>query len=153
MHYSRVERHGDPHKRLRIANGEGNAKRTKRLAYQAKLRYLGTPHGKARRAFDNAKARAFAGTDRGIHKDDLLKVWAQATCGLCGKYFKSDDEKTFDHITPLSMGKTNALNNLTMAHMSCNQSKNNRHVGLDGDWSALLNPLANPMMEAVCAGD
>jgi 5-methylcytosine-specific restriction endonuclease McrA len=46
-------------------------------------------------------------------------------CGLCGGVVEPTDVH-IDHIWPRSLGGSNALDNLQVAHASCNLSKGNR---------------------------
>lgn len=47
-----------------------------------------------------------------------------AKCHYCEFLFASMRDITLDHYTPLSKGGTNDLSNLRLAHLSCNQAKN-----------------------------
>ncbi len=42
-------------------------------------------------------------------------------CRWCGKYLAAD--MTIDHIVPLAAGGTHDMDNLTLAHFSCNQTR------------------------------
>ena len=44
-------------------------------------------------------------------------------CRICEKPFKSMKDITFDHITPVNKGGDDEINNLQLAHFSCNQTK------------------------------
>lgn len=46
-----------------------------------------------------------------------------AVCAICTEPFKSMKEITFDHKTPISKGGLDELDNLQLAHLSCNQEK------------------------------
>lgn len=43
-------------------------------------------------------------------------------CGICGKPIATGDAEV-DHILPVARGGSNALDNLQLAHRSCNRSK------------------------------
>lgn len=47
-----------------------------------------------------------------------------AVCYYCEIPFVSMKEVTLDHAVPLSRGGSNELDNLRLAHLSCNQLKN-----------------------------
>lgn len=143
MHYFRMKNHNDPDKVVQVYRS--TPERRKEQALERQRRYRATPHGRARMRFNNAKARAFAGYDTGISKEEFEALLNIKTCGLCGEPFKTDEEKTLDHIIPLSLGGKNELKNLTVAHGPCNSSKGNRGFGLSGQWSSML--------EAIHAGD
>lgn len=44
-------------------------------------------------------------------------------CMICTKPFDSMKDITFDHIIPVSKGGTDEIENLQLAHFSCNQEK------------------------------
>lgn len=55
-----------------------------------------------------------------------------ATCGICGRTLDRslDDEFsseyiTFDHITPLSKGGRDSVENIRLAHRACNEARGN----------------------------
>lgn len=127
-HLPRVKKHGDPHTRLRVGNGEATPEQKKAQAAERQRRYLATPHGKLRAAFNRAKQRALKyGSDweTGLTKDVLLRLYAQAECAVCGLPM-TDGDKTLDHIIPLSKGGSNTAANLQLAHGACNTRKGNR---------------------------
>lgn len=126
-HHGRVVRRGgDPHTVKRLASGTATEERKKENRARALKRYFQTPHGKARARFNRAKARILSGiTDRFIDKDRLLALWNTEVCALCGGHM-SEDQKSIDHIIPVSRGGDNTLANLQIAHLRCNQLKGNR---------------------------
>ena len=99
------------------------------LASASRKRQKATPHGRLRVRFNDAKRRLhkMAKKDTGkAVRDGLAILWEGDACGLCGKPL--GDDKTFDHIVPLSRGGDNTLANLQLAHLMCNQRKNARMV-------------------------
>lgn len=67
--------------------------------------------------------------ERGLGITRLMARDGQ-TCGICGKPlnrkladFESPEYVTFDHIVPVSSGGTDELNNLRLAHLSCNKRR------------------------------
>lgn len=54
-----------------------------------------------------------------------MALWATEVCALCGGQMTEDD-KSLDHIIPISKGGDHALENLQMAHLRCNQQKSNK---------------------------
>lgn len=127
VHYGRKRRHGDPLAApKRLANGMSTPERRKEVARRAFLTYQKTPHGKMRGRFNNAKARVLNGaTSRHVPKEEFLKLWNGNHCGICsGLMF--DEQKSIDHIIPISKGGSNEIRNLQMAHLLCNQRKSDR---------------------------
>lgn len=51
-----------------------------------------------------------------------------AKCYLCDKPFKSMSDITFDHRLPVSRGGIDELNNYGLAHLDCNQLKNDMTI-------------------------
>lgn len=51
----------------------------------------------------------------------LIKLYG-CTCVWCGTYMEKHD-RTIEHMLPRSLGGTNALNNLRLAHWSCNHQR------------------------------
>lgn len=90
-------------------------------------RYSQTPHGKLRRRFNTAKARILAGakTSRHIPKEEFLTLWNTTVCGICGGQV-ADEDKSLDHIIALARGGDNSIENLQIAHLTCNQRKSDR---------------------------
>lgn len=72
---------------------------------------------------------------------DHLRERDGAKCALCGDRMnftvttgprgESDDGPTIDHIVPRSLGGTNELANLQLAHWRCNRAKGNRSLGME----------------------
>lgn len=46
-------------------------------------------------------------------------------CAICGKKIEKDEDATLDHIIPRSMGGATTMDNLQLAHKSCNLEKGN----------------------------
>lgn len=61
-----------------------------------------------------------------------LIVRDHGKCGICRKPVrarKGPRMPSIDHIVPLSLGGSTELANVQLAHLWCNQSKNNRGGG------------------------
>lgn len=56
---------------------------------------------------------------------DLVITRDGYVCGLCGLEVPEDDVH-MDHIVPRSLGGSDALSNLQVAHSACNMRKGNR---------------------------
>lgn len=56
---------------------------------------------------------------------DVLTIYEQCdyTCQYCFKKNLEGNDLTLEHITPISQGGTNKLNNVTVACLSCNSRK------------------------------
>jgi len=52
-------------------------------------------------------------------------------CSLCGDHITDMKDASVDHIIPKSRGGSDALDNLQIAHRSCNEQKGNRLDGWD----------------------
>ena len=50
-------------------------------------------------------------------------------CGICGKEIVADESIDIDHIKPFSLGGTDTLDNLQVAHARCNRSKGAKYEG------------------------
>lgn len=60
---------------------------------------------------------------------DMLAVMArQATCPWCGERLGSLDGLHDDHVVPLALGGTNALDNRQLLHAACHAEKTNGGV-------------------------
>lgn len=127
-HRQRLLRYGDVNFRKKLANGEQTLERKREVYRGIWRRYRAKPHGKLRSAYHGATRRLRKGKSGKITKPELLALWATSTCSLCGLPVK-DEEKTIDHIIPLSRGGTNECSNLQIAHSSCNKRKGNRLHG------------------------
>ena len=51
-----------------------------------------------------------------------------AVCYICGMPFNSMKEITLDHLVPVSKGGIDELSNYGLAHLHCNQLKDNMTV-------------------------
>ena len=66
----------------------------------------------------------------GIPKADRREIkrelWQKSKlCGICGKQLPSREASTIDHIMPISLGGTDEISNLQLAHSKCNNVKGN----------------------------
>lgn len=125
-HLYRVRRHGGVDAK-KLANGESTPERRKEVAKRAMDRYQKTPHGRMRARFNAAKRRVLEGKSKGvgtITKEQFLELWNSEPCWICG--LPMGDDRSLDHVVPLSKGGNNTLDNLRMAHLRCNQRKNDR---------------------------
>ena len=61
-----------------------------------------------------------------IRKKKVLIRAYNGCCGICGK--KIEDNPTIDHIIPKSLGGKSTLDNLQLAHDSCNQNKRSEFI-------------------------
>lgn len=126
-HHRRMRRYGDPNTCKKLGNGHSTPERRLEVARRAMKRYNQTPHGKMRRRFNSAKRRVLQGRATGawtITKDQFLELWHTKGCWICGQ--PMGDDRTLDHVIPLSKGGDNTLDNLRMAHMRCNQRKSSK---------------------------
>jgi 5-methylcytosine-specific restriction protein A len=53
----------------------------------------------------------------------------KGSCGLCGALIQAGDKWIVEHITPLGLGGTNALENLAPVHAACANSKTHGSQG------------------------
>ena len=58
------------------------------------------------------------------NRDQLITKFG-AKCGICGIDFNNMKEITIDHIVPESISGMDVLENLQLAHLSCNGKKDN----------------------------
>lgn len=65
--------------------------------------------------------------DQWLEDVDRLVVYDRdgGSCHICGA-FVPEDTFTLDHIVPLARGGPHAMNNVAVAHLSCNASKGAR---------------------------
>jgi len=56
-------------------------------------------------------------------RNHLIKIYGNI-CSICGNPFKSIKDITFDHYIPVSKGGFDLLENYRLAHLNCNQLKN-----------------------------
>lgn len=76
------------------------------------------------------------GTHRGEYERNKKKIYAtQDVCGICGKpvdkslKYPHPLSKTVDHIIPVSKGgHPSDINNLQLAHWTCNRQKSDRLI-------------------------
>lgn len=124
LHGGRMRRNGNAETVLKLGNGEATPERKKETARRATDKYRKTPHGRMRARFNSAKRRVLQGVQKGvgeITKEQFLELWNTPNCHICGTELGED--RTIDHVMPLSKGGSNRLDNLKMAHLSCNQKK------------------------------
>ena len=127
VHYARQRYRGDANaERKKLANGTATPERKRENRARAMRSYFQTPHGKLRSRFNAAKRRVLeGGCSEHIDKAGFLALWNTHRCGLCGGMV-FDEQKSLDHIVPLSRGGDNTIANLQIAHLGCNQRKSNR---------------------------
>lgn len=67
---------------------------------------------------------------RSFTSEERAAVWDRSggTCAYCGKQLHPFRDFTIDHMVPLALGGSNALDNLTAACRPCNASKSVRSV-------------------------
>lgn len=68
---------------------------------------------------------------KGSHRATTARIRAAVAqrdghnCWLCGLPFAAKEKPTLDHIKPVSMGGSNRVSNLKLAHYSCNTRRGN----------------------------
>lgn len=125
-HGIRMMKYGDVNFRKRVGNGEQTAERKKETSRKCQATYRKTRHGKIRLRLKNANKRLRDGLEfHPLTREEGVKLWRTTTCPLCGMPM-DDKDKSIDHIIPLSKGGENIRTNLQIAHLRCNQKKNNR---------------------------
>lgn len=88
---------------------------------QTKFRHEHPDVIKATNAFRSALHRGSRGNK--VMVKELMQRHGE-WCGLCG--LPLGDDITVDHLTPVAQGGVYELHNLTLAHKSCNSSKNDK---------------------------
>jgi 5-methylcytosine-specific restriction endonuclease McrA len=110
------------------------ANREKRLEYQKSVRQ--SEIGKKRMAIQDAKPHrriaktlqyqarraVFGNGKQSVEESILNTLGVEAKCNFCG----TEEELCVDHMTPLSRGGTNTLDNLQILCRPCNSSKSNK---------------------------
>lgn len=93
---------------------------------------------KSKRLTNKYKHRFSGQSDRGRkwHRNRLFA--RDNTCGLCGKPILNAKDATVDHIIPQGAGGADTIENMQLAHKSCNQDKGSYHPKNDLDGSAVL---------------
>ncbi len=61
--------------------------------------------------------------DKDFFKRNLIRKNGGAVCALCHQPFAKMSEITLDHIVPVSKGGLDVIENMQLAHGSCNQIK------------------------------
>lgn len=124
MHNIRVDKYGDPHfsKAKKF-----NAEERKQSRRNAMAKYHATTYGKVRRKWSRDKKRhGVTFYVPGATKEQLLAIWNQPNCGIC--HLPVDEaDKSLDHIMPIAKGGPHILENLQVAHLSCNKKKNDSY--------------------------
>lgn len=78
------------------------------------------------RAYQHAyRARRYAAIDGSVTTEFIQALYRQEQCCYCNKEIPRED-RTIDHIVPISRGGKHSTNNLAMCCGSCNSSKRNR---------------------------
>lgn len=108
--------HYDRHRRTRT-DVKARQRRSKR-------RYRATPRGKAMGHSDSVRRRLGTRAGGASIADVAALLDIAEDCGICGRPLRGD--KSIDHIIPLTRGGDHRLENLQIAHRSCNSKKKNR---------------------------
>ncbi len=123
-HHRRMGRYNDYDKILKPS--KVTPEKRKLNTKNAQKTYSQTSYGRMRSRFAAAKRRILAGgTSKYISKEVFIEMWNRTNCAICGEIM-TDDNKSIDHIIPVSRGGSNFMDNLQMAHLSCNQKKSNK---------------------------
>lgn len=66
------------------------------------------------------------GMTKAEKRDKKAQLWESSKdCAICNKPLPSLRESTLDHIVPYSLGGSNEIENLQLAHVKCNNIKGN----------------------------
>jgi len=55
-------------------------------------------------------------------------------CGICEKPITNAKDATVDHIMPLSLGGRDDIENMQLAHKTCNELKGNNYEEIGEEW-------------------
>lgn len=91
------------------------------------VRYVCDPGARAQALFRSArsKLRIRGQSDGTCTKEALAALYNGAThCSICGGAL--GDDRSFDHVMPLSKGGPHSIGNLAIAHLKCNNRKRAR---------------------------
>ena len=70
-------------------------------------------------------------------------VFSSSTeCGICKERFENDSKWSIDHIVAFHKGGKNVIENVQIAHLSCNSRKGNTTDRLEASTKVLTNPIA-----------
>ena len=94
----------------------------------SRARYYQSEHGRMYNRLAVNRRRKAVCVGHVTPADIFNLMQSQTTCAYCHRPFGPDLKATIDHITPLSKGGTHSLDNITLACMSCNCSKNDRII-------------------------
>ncbi len=94
------------------------------------------------------------GTQRAQFESNKKKIYAtQRTCGICGKpvdfkyKFPHPLSPCIDHIIPVSKGgHPSDINNMQLAHMTCNRDKSDKFVTAKQDVSTGIELISNRLL-------
>lgn len=107
-------------RRWRLANKERKAASSRAWALAHPERRLEA----ARRSKYKRRAALLSKVIETVDRD-LIFVRDHGTCGICHKRV-GQKEISLDHIVPLSRGGDHSYQNIQLAHLICNKSRNNR---------------------------
>lgn len=125
-HSIRKMKYGDVNFRKRVGNNEQTPEMKTATAKKCQTTYRKTLHGKIRLYLKSANKRLRDGASfHPLTREQGQKLWSTRVCPLCGEAMK-DEDKSIDHIIPLSKGGENVLSNMQITHLRCNQKKSNR---------------------------
>lgn len=139
------DRRREHYRRYRLKNPEKRKEYLKQrpdLVKAAKARYRAKPDTRAKELQAERRRRATPAGNEAMreyaHRRRARKrsTWVETVrlselvrrdagkCGLCGRKVKKQ-ERSIDHIVPLSRGGPHSLKNTQLAHLRCNTARNN----------------------------
>ena len=121
----RVFRENNPDKMRACWSNWYKKNREEKCKYHREYRIKNKSYFKA---YDQMKRKKYGRvskeTIQAVYEENIKK-FGTLTCVLCDKRI-SFGEDSLEHLLPLSRGGTHDINNLAVAHLSCNKIKHNK---------------------------